>query len=177
MFFRNNRAIDTDILSSRICVELASMHCREQKVAKPISQELMPQAIAGMGADVVGPRGSEPGIADRIKRIPIVGEVATWVVWIVRVRQIARAPFTAQGAPEQVEPRVSGLEERIGAAASPVTCGGNAGEARRILQRGDRCRSRFRPSRPGSRSGFFDAEIVRLHLPPESEGWGGTSRT
>jgi SAM-dependent methyltransferase len=114
MLFRNNRAIDIDILCRRVSLELSLL--------KAVPQTGVAREATGVAQEAMGARRPISGIADGIKRVPILGGVAVWIVSILRARQIERAAFAANAGLQQVNGRVSSFEKRIG--ASEARCGG-----------------------------------------------------
>jgi SAM-dependent methyltransferase len=116
MLCRNNSAIDTDILSGRIRMDLASLHRAEHAGVGPgiARKELLPDAIVGVSSGAAGPRRSEMGIANKIRRVPIIGEFASWAAWILRIRRVARAAFAAEAGVANSHHRAARIEARLG---------------------------------------------------------------
>ena len=115
MLFQNNKAIDTTILSDRIRMELTLLHCpgHEHAESKVVPNALLPKAGAGSSLGTANPRRTQMGIADRIKSIPIVGEMAAWAAWIFRVRQIARIASRTEANLAKIHNQVARIDNQV----------------------------------------------------------------
>ena len=116
MLCRNNRAIDTDVLCDRIRIDLASLHRLERTGTGPgiAREELLPDAIVSVSAAAAGPRRSEMGITNKVRRVPIIGEFASWASWILRIRRVARTAFAAEAGVINSDHRAGRIEARLG---------------------------------------------------------------
>ena len=97
-------------------MDLASLHRAEHAGVGPgiARKELLPDAIVGVSSGAAGPRRSEMGIANKIRRVPIIGEFASWAAWILRIRRVARAAFAAEAGVANSHHRAARIEARLG---------------------------------------------------------------
>jgi O-antigen chain-terminating methyltransferase len=112
VLYTNNPAIDANILRERIDEELGLLHAVERERDGP-EPRAVPSTVSEAPAAslaVVQPQNLKMGLGDWIKRVPIVGAVAAWMVWILRVRRIARTAFDAEVGLANSKEQVSRIE-------------------------------------------------------------------
>jgi len=96
-------------------MELTLLHCpgHEHAESKVVPNALLPKAGAGSSLGTANPRRTQMGIADRIKSIPIVGEMAAWAAWIFRVRQIARIASRTEANLAKIHNQVARIDNQV----------------------------------------------------------------
>lgn len=121
VIYPNNPSIDQNILEARIALELETLRRAgsEDGDQRELSPPAAPAAaaspaIAISSASTVGqPRSLKMGIAEKIKRVPIVGAVAAWAAWVLRIRRIARAAFDSEYSVKEIHEHLIEIRESI----------------------------------------------------------------
>ncbi len=105
MFQSNNPAIDTNILAERARAELARTRLASSKHSGFIANIGAPLSAA------IPPSKFSRFARNRLRHIPILGNLLSWASWILRVKQIATMVFNYEARLSKMQREIDYLDQ------------------------------------------------------------------